>query len=214
MADDVKARPVSGEIMTAARPARAAAVEGADIVDAEFEIVGGSGAAEAARPVLQHEAPATGGMAMLRGSIPAQPAGPVRGGPVFWATGLAAVAAAFWISGGHALVIDGTQRITGPAATLRIGPVESRVGRAGERLMLFVDSEAINDGPRPAQLPPIEIRVTAGNGRVTLYNLGTADQVIAAGGRYAFSSRVEVPNNGVKAVVVAFRENGDARGSW
>ena len=80
--------------------------------------------------------------------------------------------------------------------------------------MLFVDSEAINDGAGPALLPPIEIRVTAENGRITLYNLGTAEQVVAAGGRYAFSSRLEVPNNGVKAVAVAFRENGDARGSW
>jgi hypothetical protein len=214
MADDVKARPVSGEIMTAARPARAGPAEGADIVDAEYEIVGGPALPDAARPLFQPGTPAAGGMDMLRGSVALPPAASSRGGPVFWATGLAAVAAAFWVSGGHALIIERTHEIAGTSAALRIGPVESRVGRAGDRLMLFVDSEAINDGPRPALMPPIEIRVTASNGRVTLYNLGTADQVIAAGGRYAFSSRVEVPNNGVKAVVVAFRESGDARGSW
>lgn len=214
MADDVKARPVSGEIMAAARPARTGPAAGADIVDAEYEIVAGPAPADAARPFLQPETHAAVGMEMLRGSMAPQPAGPSRGGPVFWVAGLAAVAAAFWISGGHALVIDRTQKVADASAALRIGPVESRVGRAGGRLMLFVDSEAINDGPRPALMPPIEIRVTAANGRITLYNLGTADQVIAAGGRYAFSSRVEVPNNGVKAVVVAFRESGDARGSW
>jgi len=214
MADEVKARPVSGEIMTAARHGRAAAAEGADIVDAEYEIVRAPAAADAARPILQPETAAAGGMEMLRGSVAPPAAGPSRGGPVFWATGLAAVAAAFWLSGGHALVVDGTQAVAGPATSLRIGPVESRVGRAGDRLMLFVDSEAINDGSRPAQLPPIEIRVTAANGRVTLYNLGTAEQLVAAGGRYAFSSRLEVPKNGVKAVAVAFREDGHARGSW
>lgn len=214
MADDVKARPVSGEIMTAARSGRPMPVDGADVVDAEFEVVGASGANEPQRPVPQVEAPATAGMAMLRGPVAAQPAGSRRGGPAFWAAGLSAVAAAFWISGGHALFVGETRTVAGPAASLRIGPVESRLSRAGDRLMLFVDSEAINDGSRPVHLPPIEIRVTAANGRVTLYNLGTADRVIAAGGRYAFSSRVEVPNNGVKAVAVAFRENGDARGSW
>lgn len=214
MADEMKARPVSGEIMTAPRPARAGAAEGADIVDAEYEIVRAPAPAEAARPVFQPQAPAAGGMEMLRGPVAPPAAGPSRGGPAFWAAGLAAVAAAFWLSGGHALVVGGPSAVAGPAAALRIGPVETRLGRAGERLMLFVDSEAINDGTGPARLPPIEIRVTAANGRVTLYNLGTAEQVVAAGGRYAFSSRLEVPKNGVKAVAVAFRENGDARGSW
>lgn len=212
MADDVKARPVSGEIMTDARHRRTAATDGADIVDAEYEIVRPP-ATEAMRPVFQPEA-AAGGMEMLRGSAAPPPAGPVRGGPLFWVTGLAAVAAAFWLSGGHALVIDATQAVAGPATSLRIGPVESHVRRAGDRLMLFVDGEAINEGARPAQLPPIEIRVTASNGRVTLYNLGTAEQLVAGGGRYAFSSRLEVPKNGVKAVAVAFRENGHARGTW
>lgn len=210
----MKARPVSGEIMTAPRSARAGAGGGADVVDAEYEIVRGPATADAARPVYQPEMPAAGGMEMLRRSVSPPLAGSSRGGPAFWTAGLAAVAAAFWLSGGHALVIGATQSVAGPSAALRIGPVASRVGRAGDRLMLFVDSEAINDGAGPALLPPIEIRVTAENGRITLYNQGTAEQVVAAGGRYAFSSRLEVPNNGVKAVAVAFRENGDARGSW
>lgn len=214
MADEMKARPVSGEIMTAARHPRATSAESLDIVDAEYEIVGGPGSAEPAVPVFQPEALASGGMDMLRGSVLPPDVGPTHGGPAFWTAGLAAVAAAFWLSGGHALVISGPQAVTDAHAALRIGPVESRVGRAGDRLVLFVDSEAINGGAEPVQLPPIEIRVTAASGRITLYNLGTADQVIAAGGRYAFSSRVEVPNSGVRAVAVAFRENDDAGGSW
>ncbi|CAG0958897.1 MAG: hypothetical protein F9K19_16310 [Rhizobiaceae bacterium] len=213
MADEMRARPVSGEIMTAPHFARPGAEDGADIVDAEYEIVRTAEAAEAARPVFQPETPGTGGMKMLRRPLAPPVAGTSHGGPAFWAAGFAAVAVAFWLSGGHALVISGTQAVAGPPVALRIGPVESRVGRAGDRLMLFVDSEAINDGAVPAHLPPIEIRVTAANGRVTLYNLGTAEQLVAAGGRYAFSSRLEVPNNGVRAVAVAFRENGDARGS-
>ncbi|HHZ09728.1 MAG TPA: hypothetical protein GX405_13210 [Rhizobiales bacterium] len=214
MAEEMKARRVSGEIMTAVRHVRATAAEGADIVDAEYEIVRGSETVQTATLVFPSESPASGGMDMLRGSALPPTAGSSHGGPTFWTAGLAAVAAAFWLSGGHALVVSQMRVVANAHAALRIGPVESRVGRAGARQVLFVDSEAINDGVEPALLPPIEIRVTAANGRVTLYNLGTAEQVVAAGGRYAFSSRVELPSSGVRAVAVAFKENGDARSAW
>lgn len=78
------------------------------------------------------------------------------------------------------------------------------------REMLFVDGEAFNRGADAARLPPIDIRVTGGDGRLTVYNLGTGEQVLAPGGRYTFSSRLEAPKEGVKTVLVAFRESRDA----
>jgi hypothetical protein len=91
-------------------------------------------------------------------------------------------------------------------ALLRIEDVSSRVEQRGGRIMLFVDGEAVNDDGSAADLPPIQIRVAAPNGHVTRYNLETAEQTIRAGGRFSFSSRVEVPGNGVKSVSVDFRQ--------
>ena len=59
-------------------------------------------------------------------------------------------------------------------------------------------------GRRP--LPPLEIRVTGNDGRTTRYTLGTSGRPLAPGERFAFSSRLEVPKNGVKTVSVTFAE--------
>jgi hypothetical protein len=55
-------------------------------------------------------------------------------------------------------------------------------------------------------LPGIEIKVTGNSGRITRYNLGTSDRPLDAGQRFVFSSRLEVPMDGVKTVSVEFRE--------
>jgi hypothetical protein len=52
----------------------------------------------------------------------------------------------------------------------------------------------------------MEIRVTHDDGRATFYKLGTSQTPLAPGGRFAFSSRLSVPKNGVKTVTVAFGE--------
>jgi len=223
MADAWKARPVSGEIMTAARAAAARPRAGAgiadDIVDAEFEtLVPEIGPAErteaGARPAFVPDVPPVHGMDMLRrAEAEPKPNRPRRGGPFFWLVGLTLAAAAFWVSGGHALVMRPavpTFESSPAQARLRIDIANSRVDRAGDRIMLFVDGEAVNDGAIAVPLPPIQIAVTAQDGRVTRYNLGTADQVITPGGRFSFSSRLEVPRNGVKSVSVNFKERGNA----
>ncbi len=69
-----------------------------------------------------------------------------------------------------------------------------------------MDGEAANDGAGTLPLPPLEIRVTGEDGRVTRYTLGTAGRALAPGERFAFSSRLDLPKNGVRTVSVAFAE--------
>ena len=196
MAKDRTARPVSGEIMTARdiapdRSARAAT----DVVDADYEVVPRVAAAtDAVPPPRGVDTPRLEGMDMLRRPETPVPAAPAsRGGPIFWIAGLGAVFAAFWISGGHALV-------------LTISGVTSRVDATGMRPVLFVDGEAANDGAAAATLPPLQIRVTDNDGRITRYTLGTSDRWLSPGERFGFASRLDVPRNGVKTVSVTFAE--------
>jgi hypothetical protein len=215
MADS--ARPVSGEIMTeplAAVPWPAAREAAPDIVDADFEVLsrpsapdaGPSGAVESP-PSSAPAPPSLEGMAMLRPAEAVRPFS-MRGGPVFWAAGVAAALAAFWISGGHALVRHSALFAAGSGepAMLSVTGVTSHVDASGERPVLFVDGEAGNDGHEAAALPPLEIRVTGDDGAVTRYTLGTSGRALAPGQRFAFSSRLDVPRNGIRAVAVSFAE--------
>ena len=70
--------------------------------------------------------------------------------------------------------------------------------------MLFVDGEAANDGAGPETLPPLEIRVTDNNSNVIRYRLGTSNRSLAPGERFGFSSRLDVPKDGVRTVSVIF----------
>lgn len=213
------ARPVSGEIMTgspAAAPPCRDLPPASDIVDADYEVLDAGPAPDDPAPVQPQRAPAQppsrapslGGMAMLR--PPGSPQRPfsVRGGPLFWGAGLAAVLAAFWVSGGHAVIRHAALLAapSGDAAALSITGVTSRVDASGQKPVLFVDGEAGNDGAAAAALPPLEIRVTGEDGAVTRYTLGTSGRSLAPGQRFAFSSRLDVPRNGVKAVAVSFAE--------
>ena len=216
MAEDKRPRPVSGEIMAdepdaAAR--RGGQNLGTDIVDAEFETI--------ADPEIQSrpdEIPAAtsigtsaaplAGMDMLRGGRRQPPRGAsVRGGPLFWAFGIGLAAAAFWVSGGHALVRNAPFLATQPTGqALRISDVKSRVDISGARPVLFVDGEAANDGSTTEILPALAIVVTDNDGRMIRYRLGTGSRSMAPGETFAFSSRLDVPKNGVKTVSVTFGE--------
>jgi hypothetical protein len=210
------ARPVSGEIMTGS-PAMAAPhglSPSSDVVDAEYEVLGGSarsGPAPAAAAQSPQRAPAAPppleGMAMLRPAGPQRPFS-MRGGPMFWGAGLAAALVAFWVSGGHAVIRHSALPGASPGddAAFSITGVTSRVDASGQKPVLFVDGEAGNDGASAAALPPLEIRVTGEDGAVTRYTLGTSGRSLAPGQRFAFSSRLDVPRNGVKAVAVSFAE--------
>jgi hypothetical protein len=211
----VHARPISGEIMTG-WPA-AAAPRGlspsSDVVDADYQVLERRAPEADSAPPQQptcaapQVAPPPGGMAMLRPAGPPRPFS-VRGGPLFWAAGLAGAFVAFWIAGGHAVirhsVLSGASSPAGTAFS--IAGVTSRVDLSGQKPVLFVDGEAGNDGAVTALLPPLEIRVTGEDGAVTRYTLGTSGRPLAPGQRFAFSSRLDVPRNGVKAVAVSFAE--------
>lgn len=214
MSDPRTPRPVSGEIVAdgivrPAEPVRATE----DVLDAEFETVGqpapAAPKAAAAPPInaIGSTAAPTAGLDMLA----AVEAGPAqrfaRGGPLFWVFGIALALAAFWVSGGHALVRSSPFfEAEEPAAALRVSAVTSRVDASGVHPLLFVDGEAVNDGSLAEPLPPIEIAVTANDGTVTRYRLGTSDRPLPPGERFAFSSRLQVPKNGVKTVAVTFAE--------
>ena len=66
------------------------------------------------------------------------------------------------------------------ASALSISGVTSRVDASGPNPVLFVDGEAVNDGAKPAQLPPLEIRVTGNDRRITRYTLGTSGRFAGA----------------------------------
>jgi hypothetical protein len=219
MADARTARPVSGEIMTGMAIERAALDAmpdvgpnvGHDIIDADYEVL--SHRSDRAPPVSPvpraAPVPLVEGMDMLR-----KPDGvPVRrlasrGGPIFWIAGVSATLAAFWVSGGHALVRQ-TQLFSAdrPAgAMFSISGVTSHVDASGAKPVLFVEGGAANDGAGTSPLPPLEIKVTGNDNRITRYTLGTAGQPLAPGERFAFSSRLDVPKNGVKTISVVFAE--------
>jgi hypothetical protein len=210
MAEHQTARPVSGEIMTgpgtsAAPDVREPAI---DIVDADYEVLPRLSARPEAPPPPSRAAasPSIEGMDMLRrpeASGERQQAS--RGGPLFWIAGIGAAAAAFWVSGGHALVRQSpVWAAAQPTAALSIQGITSRIDASGPKPVLFVDGEAANDGAQAAQMPPLEIRVTGNDSQITRYTLGTSSRSLAPGERFGFSSRLDVPRTGVKAVAVTF----------
>ncbi|MGX7875148.1 fimbrillin family protein [Mesorhizobium sp. ORM6] len=213
MADERTARPVSGEIMTDPRAIAAAVriVRGpaADIVDADYEVMPRLVPAveSVSPPPRLIVAPPIEGMDMLRKpEAPAERPPAARGGPIFWIAGIGAALAAFWVSGGHALVRQ-VPLFTGvQASALTISGVTSRVDVSGANPVLFVDGEAANDGAGPAILPPLEILVTGNDGRTTRYTLGTSGHALASGERFGFASRLDVPKNGIRTVLVSFAE--------
>lgn len=213
MADARRARPVSGEIMTggAAVSGHAVSADALDVIDADYEVL-----PPAARPASAAQTaarvgvtPSVGGMDMLRKpeTAPARPQA-TRGGPLFWIAGVGVALAAFWVSGGDSLVRRMPLFAAGGqgGVAFSLSGISSRVDISGLKPLLFVDGEAANDGLGASALPPLEIRVTDNDGRITRYTLGTAGRPLAPGERFAFSSRLEVPKNGVKTVSVAFAE--------
>lgn len=212
MADARKARPVSGEIMAAGSRDTCAQVpqrDLADIVDADFEVLpagpadGESGAAQAAFP---DQSAVTEGMDMLCLAGTRQPAPRSRGGAAFWLAGVALAAAAFWVSGGHAVLRASALPFSGPGASFRIAEINSRVDLSGQRPVLLVDGAAVNDGSGTSELPPIDVSIATNDGRMLHYRLGTGAALVAPGARWDFSSRLDVPMNGIRTVTVAFSE--------
>ncbi|KAA3451139.1 hypothetical protein C7I87_08630 [Mesorhizobium sp. SARCC-RB16n] len=213
MADQRTARPVSGEIMTdppaIAAADRIARSPAADIIDADYEVMPRFAPAveSDSPPPRVIVTPPIEGMDMLRKpEAPAERPSASRGGPIFWIAGIGAALAAFWVSGGHALVRQAPFLSGAQASALTISGITSRVDASGANPVLFVDGEAANDGARPATMPPLEIRVTGNDGRTIRYTLGTSGRSLASGERFGFASRLDVPKNGVRTVLVTFAE--------
>jgi hypothetical protein len=215
MSDERMARPVSGEIMTDGqrgdRP-QAPRAGSDDIIDADYETIVRHSPKSAEPEPVPGETRDRGGMDMLRGGKDRRE--PQKGGPLFWTVGMAMVFGAFWVSGGHAIVShdSGTGQ---PAAVtpfkqpLRIVNVVSRIDRRDDRAFLMVDGEVTNPGSSGATVPPLAIIVTGLDGRETRYYLGTNEKVLAPGDRFAFSSRLHAPSEGVRTVTVDFRKGYD-----
>ncbi|QPC90677.1 hypothetical protein [Mesorhizobium sp. INR15] len=214
MAEDRTARPVSGEIMTGpaanAAPGHFMRGSAGDVVDADYEVLprGVPDVEPVSQPPLRViVTPPIEGMDMLRKpEAPAERAPAPRGGPIFWIAGIGLALAAFWVSGGHALVRQSPFLASEPPSALTISGVTSRVDASGAKALLFVDGEAVNDGAAATPLPPLEIRVTGNDGSVTRYRLGTSSSPLAPRERFGFASRLDVPRNGVKTVSVTFAE--------
>ena len=194
------ARPVSGEVLSASAAAVAGGAPAGDIVDAEFEtVLNRTGTVAPTLPAAR----ATG-MELLR--RPSRPASAGLSRPFLFGTTFLALGA-FWMAGGHDLAAAMlVPQASVPAAAIRIAHVSSRIEDAGAGALLLVDGEAANDGSAAAPLPSLELRVTATDGRLLRYRLGTAEHSMAPGAIFAFSSRLEVPKNGVKTVSVVFAE--------
>jgi hypothetical protein len=206
-----KARPVSGEIMTGAAASAPFPPIRQDVIDAEFETVASAPTGGAPRQpsdfvaVLTAQAREISGLDVLkRAGVPAEPRRQ-PGGPAFWAFGLCLVVAAFWISGGHALLPPmHLPAFLQKAPTLKIASLHTRVEKIDGHAILFVDGSATNETGRTIEVPPLAIGVEGENGKATRFFLGTRDRQIAAGETFAFSSRLEVPKDGVKSVSVSF----------
>lgn len=204
-----KARPVSGEIMTdAAGPDPLASFRPAsDVIDAEFETVTTDRASTVNRPPsrFRTDAPEIAGLHVLKyAEAPPRPRGQ-PGGPAFWLSGFALVIASFWVSGGHALLPSmHLPAFMESAPTLKIASVHTRIEKIDGHAILFVDGSAINETGRTIEVPPLAISIAGENGKATRFFLGTRDRQVAAGETFAFSSRLEVPKDGVKSVSVSF----------
>jgi len=188
-----------------------------DVVDADYIVVDAIDVSDRRRAVEPDpfpptqppkiETPSLGGMDMLRrrATRPA-PSASRSGGPLFWVFGGALVAAAFWVSGGHAVIRPLLEQAHVPDQGLRIASVISKVDRSGMRPVLQIDGQAVNDGGQTESMPPLNIEVLSPAGGSMHYKLGTAGSPVESGASFAFSSRLDLPKDGVKTVFVTFAE--------
>jgi hypothetical protein len=217
MSDERNTRLVSGEIIPVSGEPVSPAARADDVIDAEFETLRPDPQERLAGTTLPGTIGSAGapaqGLGSLRKSERQAEAVASRGGPIFWIVGLALIVGAFWVSGGHALVrqsAPATQsRPLQPAAAahpLQITEVTSRIEERGGRRVLFIDGMIVNTGKDALTLPPVDIAVTTNDETVLRYRLGTSQDLLAAGRRTGFSSRLEAPKEGVKSVSVTFQE--------
>ncbi len=89
---------------------------------------------------------------------------------------------------------------------MRIASVISKVDRSGLHPVLQIDGQAVNEGDAATAMPPLNIEVLSPAGGSMHYKLGTAGSPVEGGESFAFSSRLDLPKDGVKTVFVTFAE--------
>jgi hypothetical protein len=184
-----------------------------DVIDAEFETLKPDPAERllpprAATPIGTATAPAYGLDTLRKSYVRGSAQAATRGDPIFWTVGMFLVIAAFWISGGHALVSQSlipAWHFT-PANPLSIAGVTSRVEDRAGRAVLFVEGKALNAAVEEQPVPNIELRVTANDGSVMRYSFKASSGPLPGGSAVAFSSRLEAPKEGVRSVTVNFQD--------
>lgn len=206
--DEKKPRPLSGEIMSSPAATAPVRADRPDAVDADFEEVG-SAAPDRESAANQPAGGENAGPSFLSRAA-SEPANGSRkaGSGIFWATGVLAAFLAFWMAGGHGLVMEPAARMlrNAPANALRIEDVESSLMQSGDGYDLVVDGTARNHGSVALALPDLVIAVTEKEGATVRYKLGTSRPTLGPGESYAFSSRLAAPTNGVATVTVAFAQ--------
>lgn len=178
----------------------------ADVIDADYVEVAPevrSPLSAAARPAA---APEAGGMSILSrrtASPPRQHFQP--GGVSFWLAGATLALSAFWLSGGHAMFdTAGLFAAQAADARFRIGNVTQHSQTIDGSATLLVAGDVTNEGGATDELPRIAITVTGQDGATATYRLGTSGQSLAPDAKYSFSSRLDMPKDGVKTVSVTF----------
>lgn len=195
------------------RRSAASRAERVDVVDADYIVIDTTAAAPqtpTGGSVQPRAAPASTdpsppGMEMLRRDAPRKLTRSARGGPLFWIGGAMLVAAAFWVAGGHA-VIRPMVAAREPESAMRIASVISRVDRSGIRPVLQIDGQAVNESSEQAAMPSLNIEVLSPGGGSMHYKLGALNTSVEGGGSFAFSSRLDMPEAGVRTVFVTFAE--------
>lgn len=203
--------PVSGEIIAGNRTSdgdrrSSGAPDPQDILDAEYETLAPEPERPRAKDAFTQLVARTdpSGLDILRH----RNAGALRRTfpriPVFWTVVALLTAGVFWVSGGYAIFATVAPR---PHTTfpLRVVDVKSRLEGAGERAVLVIEGAAINDDRHEQPLPGLSIDILDDEGKATHYFLGTREGPLAAGERFAFSSRLAAPKKGVTSVSVTFR---------
>lgn len=193
---------------------RQVAARQADIIDADYQVVQPAEPAGrlvtdiSASPAHPSDVPSLDGMEMLRSAQLNTTRQPERRtGPLFWASGVCLALVTFWIAGGHAIIRPALAELGAPSPKpLRIASVISQVDRSGTRPIIQIDGKAVNDGKDAVALPSLEIQIVSTAGSSTLYKLGTAGRSLEGGGFFDFSSRLDMPKDGVRTVFVTFSE--------
>ena len=71
----------------------------------------------------------------------------------------------------------------------------------------MVNGTVANDSADAQGVPPIAVKVTAGNGRLQRYVFGTQNRILNGGQSMDFAYRLDVPASGVENVEVVLTEN-------